>query len=213
MPSIIKSIKEWFVRKTCSYLWEGLFFMVTPPTTYLASITEAIQPWLPFGYCIIIAIVIILILSIKYLIQKNSSTINGNIFITDIVPTLIEYNDKEHLVLISMNIFNTYKEVVIGNMIEGVLTVNTISKPKPNYPEDMLLLPYNSLPIGVYSLPLILNSDNLDIHIKFTLTYSLLKNRKITYTTKQHIYEAKYSLKDNKIANKTSENCIFIHFE
>jgi len=131
--------------------------------------TTLVTIWLLYN----IAIVIILILSIKYLIQKNSSTINGNIFITDIVPTLIEYNDQEHLVLISMNVFNTSKEVVIGNIIEGVLTVNTKSNPTPNYPKDMLLLPYNSLPIGVYSLPLILNSNNLDIHIKFNLTYSL----------------------------------------
>ena len=220
MFKIIRSIKEWFIQRICTYVWEVLFVMIPPYASYLASITDAIKPWLPFGYFIVVVVTTISILSIKYLINKSSGVINENIFITDIVPQLFKHNDK-NLVLLRMNIFNASSEVIIGNFTKGSLVVNSATNAEPEYPKNMLLLPYAPLPIGVYSLPFSLDENEelkikeneLDINVEISLTYYSIKNKKTVYNTKLYKYKAKYEVKEDKICNKISENHTFLQFD
>lgn len=81
MRNIYNSIKGWVLQKFIDHVYLKVWSMITISAiqTYIASITEAIKPWLPLAYFYIFCIGFIILLIIRFLIVKFNSKNNKEI--------------------------------------------------------------------------------------------------------------------------------------
>ena len=93
MHKSIAVAQKFIIQNIINSVWGKVLLMFSSPAiaSYLVSITERIQPWLPFAYYIAIAIGIICALSIRLLIlkakrQKIESVSEENIVFSKIRP-------------------------------------------------------------------------------------------------------------------------------